>query len=144
MRFLTLSKTGVSLIVVAVVCAISCKKDNNNNTSSLTATITSGNWRITQFMEDNVDETAHFAGYAFTFGQSGNVTAVQGGNIVNGQWSAGNDDSKDKLNLDFGNDDPWEELNEDWRILERIDSKIRLQHTSGGDGSIDYLTFERN
>ncbi|MGN6438657.1 MAG: hypothetical protein ACTHMM_19095 [Agriterribacter sp.] len=146
MSVLTFSKTGIFLTAAAVICAISCKKDSddNSNTSALTATITAGNWRITQFMEDNVDETAHFSGYTFSFNQSGNVTAVRESNTVSGHWSAGNDDSKDKLNLDFGSNDPWEELNEDWRILERTNSKIRLQHTSGGDGSVDYLTFERN
>ncbi|MGN6490853.1 MAG: hypothetical protein ACTHLE_02575 [Agriterribacter sp.] len=146
MRVLTFSKTGILLIAAAVIGATSCKKDsdNNSNALALTATITSGNWRITQFMEDNVDETAHFSGYIFSFDQSGNATAVRESNTINGHWSAGNDDSKDKLNLDFGSSDPWEELNEDWRILERTNSKLRLQHTSGGDGSVDYLTFERN
>lgn len=134
------------LLAVTFVCALSCKKndDNNPNSSDVATTITSGNWRITQFLEDNVDETAHFSGYMFTFNPAGTATAVKSGNTVNGYWSAGNDDSKVKLNLEFGNNDPWEELNEDWQVLERNDTKIRLQHVSGGDGSTDFLTFERN
>ena len=40
--------------------------------------------------------------------------------------------------------DDFAELTEDWDILESTSTKLRLKHTSGGDGSVDFLTFEKN
>ena len=36
------------------------------------------------------------------------------------------------------------DLSDDWDIVERTDTKIRLQDVSGGNGGTDYLTFEKN
>ena len=38
----------------------------------------------------------------------------------------------------------FESISEDWRVLSSTASKIELKHISGGDGSIDLLTFEKN
>lgn len=35
-------------------------------------------------------------------------------------------------------------LSDDWDVLERTDTKIRLIDVSGGNGGTDYLTFEKN
>ena len=39
---------------------------------------------------------------------------------------------------------PFEEITEDWRVLSSSTTKLELKHVSGGDGSIDLLTFEKN
>ena len=41
-------------------------------------------------------------------------------------------------------DGPFEEISEDWRVISRTTTKIELKHISGGDGSTDYLTFEKD
>src|SRR5690606_32590074 len=38
---------------------------------------------------------------------------------------------------------PFDELDDDWDILEATPQIIRLKHVSGGDGSGDFLTFGR-
>jgi hypothetical protein len=48
------------------------------------------------------------------------------------------------MDLTFGaTDGPFESITDDWDVLSASSSKIELKHTSGGDGSIDYLTFEK-
>ena len=47
-----------------------------------------------------------------------------------------------KLNLDFCQQEPWDDLEDDRDVLSISDSKIDLKDVSGGDGSIDLLTFE--
>jgi hypothetical protein len=39
---------------------------------------------------------------------------------------------------------PFDELNDDWHIIEETSTKIRLQDVSGGSGGTDLLTFEKN
>ena len=123
-----------------VVCLSACKKDDNKPAdNSITL---SGNWVISHFMEGEVDETSDFTGYVFSFSNNV-VTATKSGSSVTGTYASGTDDSKKKLVLAFTSGDPLEELNEDWEVLESSSSLLKLQHVSGGDGSIDMLWFTR-
>ena len=131
---------------LALFVVSSCKKDDNSTrtTTAVSTTVSSGTWRITYYLERDVDHTADFSGYTFTFNSNGAVTAVKASNTVNGTWVAGNDDSRVKFILHFNAPDPFEEISEDWLVTERTNNKLRLEHTSGGDGHTDFLTFERN
>ena len=125
----------------------SCDKtDNSQDPSGSTATeiVKLGTWKITFFNDSGNDETSHFSGYSFTFNADGSVKAVKNTSTVTGTWNTGTDDSQNKFNLDFGSTTPFDELNEDWDILEKSALKIRLQHISGGNGGTDLLTFEKN
>ena len=35
-------------------------------------------------------------------------------------------------------------LNQDWEVTARTDTKITMQHVSGGASGTDYLTIEKN
>ena len=48
-----------------------------------------------------------------------------------------------ELNLNFGVVDPLDELAEDWDVLEVTNDIIRLKDVSGGNGDVEFLTFER-
>jgi hypothetical protein len=138
MKHLTLS---LLLIFTSTFFFASCdKKDDSPSTQSI---IQQGKWRITLFNDSGTDETYHFTGYEFTFNTNGSVVAVKNTTTVNGTWSTGNDDSKSKLILNFGTTVNFNDLNEDWQILEKNSSKIRMQHISGGNGTTDLLTFEK-
>lgn len=117
---------------------------NNNGTSEI---VVDGSWRVTLFQEDNSNQTNHFNGYSFTFNANGSLIAVNGGTIQTGTWSTNGDDSSNKLWINFPSapdDNPFEEISEDWQIISKTASKIELRHVSGGDGSVDLLTFEKN
>jgi len=134
----------ISLFILSVL--VSCKKNddqpNVNTATQVSAAVSSGSWKVTYFLDHDTDETSDFGGYAFTFAASGTVTATKGSSTVTGDWSAGNDDSKVKLVLDF-DDALFEELAEDWELIKATATHIELMHKSGGDGHIDYLTFEK-
>lgn len=107
--------------------------------------IVSGTWSISYFQEDDDNETALFNGYNFTFASNGNLTAVKNSVTIYGTWDEFLDSGQRKLQLTFTNDDDdFDELQEDWRIIEFSATVIRLKHISGGDGSSDYLTFTKN
>jgi hypothetical protein len=63
---------------------------------------------------------------------------------VPGTWSTGSDDSQKKLYLTFNSPPDFNELSDDWHILEETSTKIRLEDVSGGNGGTDLLTFEKN
>lgn len=103
--------------------------------------LTSGSWFVTYFFDDE-DETGDFAGYEFTFATDNSAQATNGTNTIGGTWNLTNSNTPD-LNLYFGEADPFDELDEDWDIIEATQDIIKLKHISGGDGSVDFLTFER-
>lgn len=126
----------------------SCKKDEPSTstitTSNVTTTVSAGTWRVTYYWDTNRNETANFSGFNFTFGASNLVSAANGILNINGTWSIANDDSKIKLILAFTTNANFIEISDDWHVIERADTKVRLQDVSGGNGGTDYLTFEKN
>ena len=123
---------------------MSCKKNADTTPSStLNSTILQGQWRISFFDDSGNIETNHFTGYAFQFHSNGTVTATNGSQTVNGVWTQGNDNSQAKLLLNFGNNVPFDDLNEDWHVLVQNANQIMLQHVSGGNGGTDNLHFEK-
>ena len=156
-----MKKINLLLAGVAVMGMMACSDDdssstnnNNGNLADVRNTVQSGTWRITSFVEEANDETNHFTGYNFTFDDNGTLTAENGSNTYNGTWSVTNDSSSDDddssnssdidFNISFPSPVNFTDLNDDWDILERTDTKIRLIDVSGGNGGTDYLTFEKN
>ncbi|MFZ1529455.1 MAG: hypothetical protein WAT19_11915 [Ferruginibacter sp.] len=79
---------------------------------------------------------------AFT---SGNVvTAVNGANTVTGSWGTSSSSSGVDMLIAFSSPLDFTDLTDDWDVIERTNSKIRLQSISGGGGGTDLLTFEKN
>lgn len=140
--------TGLSMAGIFVLG--SCSKHESKSSAQAVppkaakTTIQQTTWKVTHYDEDGTDDTRNFEGYAFSFNSNGNVVATQTGNNVQGTWSTSTDDDHDKLLLNFGNTSPFEELNEDWHILALDADVIDLQHKSGGNGSINNLTFRKN
>ena len=148
----------LNLFAVLLV-AVSCDSNDDPadtqadvNAAELQSTAQDGQWRITYYFDSDKEETSDYAGYVFTFGADGTVTATNGTMEVAGTWSVTDssssdddsfDDSDVDFNLFFATPAAFEELTDDWDILEYGSSVIRLIDVSGGDGSTDYLTFEK-
>jgi hypothetical protein len=107
----------------------------------LRAVLLNGQWAVTYFFDD-VDETAQFSGYIFTFFEDSSATALKDGIISEGGWKTYGDDGSLELELDFGVESPLDELEDDWHIIEFGEDMIRLKDISG-HGSEEFLTFER-
>lgn len=120
------------------------------NASELMSTAQTGDWTISFYYDSEQDETSNFAGYVFTFSSEGVATANNGTNAFTGSWtvttSDSSDDSEDDhihFNLNFTEAFLADEINDDWHVLEVSSNLIRLTDVSG-DGSTDFLTFEKN
>ena len=148
----------LNLFVVALL-AVSCDSNDDPadtqadvNASELQSTAQDGQWRVSYYFDSDKEETSDYAGYVFTFGADGTVTATNGTMEVTGTWSvtdssSSDDDSFDDSDVDFNlfftTPVDFEELTDDWDILEYSASRIKLIDISGGDGDTDYLTFEK-
>lgn len=126
-----------------------CDEDDDNDhndddidDSQLVSVLIDGNWAITYFFDDK-DETAEFSGFIFTFFENGTAKAKKGDIIVEGNWHSYGDDGSLELEFDFGINSPFDELQDDWDLIEFDGTIIKLKDISGGDGSLEYLTFER-
>lgn len=120
---------------------LACDASGGQVPGNFTDILTDGVWYVNYFFDDQ-DETYLFNGYQFNFYSDNTALANNGSNQVNGTWNLTSSSTPDLI-LFFGTNSPFDELDEDWDILEATPQIIRLKHVSGGDGSIDFLTFGR-
>jgi hypothetical protein len=132
----------IFMLNVASMCSSDDNSSPSTNPSTVINTVTQGTWRITYFFDTDTNETSNYSGYNFTFNSDGSVVAVGNGLSITGTWSVVNDDLD--FNLLFTSPEIFADLSDDWDVLERTDTKIRLIDVSGGNGGTDYLTFEKN
>lgn len=142
-------KKTILLLSFFSVLLSSCQNMDDNsssaiNTTTVSNTVSTGSWRVTYYWDTDHEETSSFSGYSFVFGSSNVLTATKNGTTVTGTWSTILDDSLTKLVLNFSDPADFVEISDDWHVVERTATKIRLQDVSGGNGGTDYLTFERN
>lgn len=139
------------MIGLVAVTLTACKTDDDVKVmEEIEANVTQGTWKVSEFIDSGTDETAHFTGFSFTFGDNDVLTASNGTDTYTGTWSISdsnsNDDSADDLhfNILFNLTNDFEDLNDDWEIVSQSDSRIELTDVSGGGGGTDNLTFVKN
>lgn len=133
----------LTLLAATVVYLTAC--DHAANLSpNVEQTITSGSWRVTLFIDSGNDETSDFNGYNFVFQTNGVLAAVKNNVTQTGTWSY--HQSSNKLIIDLGPKDntnkPLGELTDDWKIISRTNTEIKL--TDDNPASNEFLTFTRN
>lgn len=134
---------------MALAVLPSCNKDDDDaidvNTQNVSNTVMGGSWKVTYFIDDDNDnETSKFADYRFTFNADGTVSATRSANVKAGTWLVRRDDGRTELELDFNdNDDPLDELDEDWEVVSLTNVKITLRDLDDDGDDDEYLTFEK-
>ena len=130
--------------------------DNSAEIAAIISTAQDGTWRISSYIDSGQDETSDYNGYSFLFASNGTLTATSLTATRTGTWSVtddsnSNDDSNDDNDIDFNilfavanEDDIFDDLNDDWDVVSYTNTQIQLRDVSGGDGSVDTLTFVKN
>jgi len=136
----------IVLFLFTLFFFFSCSNDEKPGVdpTAVSQTATQGTWRISYFWDTDKDETLNFSGFNFTFSSGGVVTAVKDATTATGTWGVRVDDGVVKFDLLFTDPVDFVDLSGDWKVLERTDSRIKLEDVSGGNGGTDYLTFEKN
>lgn len=149
----------INLLVACLLIAgmTACSDDDNKsgvngNATAVANNLKSGTWRITNFTEEGNVETDNFNGFNFTFGENNVLTATNGSDTYTGTWSVSDDDSSDDdgfdsdidVDINFTAPAEFADLSDDWDVLSRTGTEIKLIDVSGGNGGTDYLTFQKN
>ncbi|MCW9037727.1 hypothetical protein, partial [Altibacter sp.] len=120
---------------------------SNSDVNELITQLTTGNWYVNLYDDDGDNETCDYVDYTFTFNTNGTATATSSSAIKNGFWSVESSSNSTLdliLNFEYDNeDDPFEDLNDDWDVLGFDATFINLQDISGGNGGTDLLNFGR-
>ena len=155
-NFKKMKFTLIIVLLFLITTASTCSNDDDNPSSSANNSIdvinivNNGTWRITYYYDTDHEETSSFSGYNFTFGAGNTLTASNGTNNYTGTWSITdsntNDDSLSDLdyNIAISSTAQFEELTDEWEIMEKSSALIKLKDVSGGNGGTDYLTFTKN
>lgn len=159
LNYLTMKKHVLKFMLACTliigVSACSSDDDNssiNNDLSGIINTAQSGTWKISSYVDSGNDETNHFTGYNFTFGNAGVLTAVNGDVTYTGTWSVTNDDDSNDdnpsgdvdFNILFTSPAEFADLSDDWHIVQITGTTISLTDVSGGNGGTDTLVFTKN
>jgi hypothetical protein len=138
-------------ILAFIFILFACKKEYDLSSSIITAApprnintmMTTGNWRIRQYWNVDHDETVLLRGYIFNFGVNKVITATKRGTTVTGSWSAGEENSKNKLVFDFTAPEIFVKISNTWEVTDMTDNTLRLQ-VSRPNGETDWLKMEKN
>lgn len=162
MNRLKISLTKWSLVFVILVFSslliISCDDDDDQGENYSSQTIQQirnnmieGSWSIVLYEDSGVNETNDYNGLVFTFNSDGNLVVQNSTQTYNGTWSVTEDDDSNTseesdldFNLAFSSPEILLEITDDWDIDSFTSTRIELSDISGGDGSTDLLTFEKN
>ena len=117
---------------------------DDGDVTEIRNTMMGGSWMIAKYIEDDENKTADFVGYDFSFLPEHKITVSENQDpLLDGAWRVlRNHDSKLKVYLNLGEDDPFGSLTDDWHFVSITNNRIELRDVSG-DGSIDMLVFER-
>jgi hypothetical protein len=137
------------LISLSFLIGISCgggkagERDNKPTKQKIESTLKEHQWKISNF-HDQKDETHHFKGYSFQFNRNGSVVASNSNTIVTGTWSTFNSGNGQlKLSVEFTLIEPFDELSDDWVIVENADDKIILNEGNTDPENADIVIFEK-
>ena len=109
----------------------------------ITDVIVEGQWIVANYNDSGENNTSDFNDYKLNFTPDGKVTATKGNNVITGEWSETVSDGVKQLVLNFGDKVPFDELNDEWDIVDVQEKRIEVKDISGGDGTIDKLVLER-
>lgn len=129
-------KKLILMPLLLAVLTTSCQNKNNvnpddkgnNNSGSVSGTVTSGTWRVSYFYDNDKEETSDYNGYSFSFNSDKTLTATRSSVITTGTWNETTDDGLPRLVINLNtSDDKLIELNDDWVIDSKTSNEIKLK-----------------
>jgi len=109
--------------------------NNGNPTGNLPlnvgSVLVSDNWRVASYFDGTTDETPRFTDFSIGFNADGtSVVVATNGTNTGGFWTA--EQGNTALDLNFGDNQPFDELNKDWKL--NFISNTRIELTEIGTG----------
>ena len=133
---------------MAILLSVACSKTENNDMtqngqSGLESQLIKNTWIVAYYEDRGKDETSDFNGYSIQFSADGSllVSTGQAKAQYKGSWmlTGNSDDSSSsggKLIMAISGNDVVRELEEDWRIIEWNETRLKLF-----DDSADHTAY---
>jgi hypothetical protein len=120
------------LVIISASFFTSCTKESIDYPSSTKQVITGSTWSIDYYYAGQ-DKTAQFNSYKFSFVGNGTVTADDGTNSFNGNWSVVTDvNRKDVLRINLS-EAHLQDLNSQWTVENPTSIGTLVMKNSGSE-----------
>lgn len=116
--------------------------DDDADDTALIAALLGGEWKISHYFT-GTDETALFADFVITFHNDSTTLSSDGVSSINGEWETNGDDGTLELELELGEEPPFDTMPEPWDVLESSSSVIELKNVDTEGGSKTTMVLER-
>lgn len=132
-------KFYVSIIMVSIMLSsFSCTSDSDVAPDAF-------GWKVSKYIHDNDVKTSDYSGYLFDFQSNGILVAKKDNTSYTGTWKEVTDSSRPKFIISYGTPSDLAEISEDWLIVSKTNTSIKLTNTSGNAANIgiDILEFSK-
>jgi hypothetical protein len=105
-----------------------------------------GYWKISSlYVQEKFssDDTYKFKGWSFRFNSDGSVIATDNNKKVLGKWVTKMDGNKEYMVVNFGGEEPFVELNNQWYVAKKTPQYKLLQDNDNSDGRTADLLLEK-
>lgn len=122
-------KRIVFTVAVILFALVSCKKDSNapgsiNDTAGLIA----NNWKVSSFINQDLDETKNLEGYTFLFDDNGGLIITKGAEKFVGTWSlVESSNFKFEIQVSVSGNRFMDDIDDNWFITRITGSEMQLQ-----------------
>lgn len=124
---------------------VGCKKDNPASVINPPDNYMVGSWRISSFVDGNVNQTSHFSDYTFICDAYGNMSICMNGDTIYCNWQWG-DDTHSMCNFDImgcnNNSYLWD-LNYNWNITGHDDMNCYFANDDSHGDCNDMMNHSR-
>ncbi|MUP45614.1 hypothetical protein E0K83_07620 [Gramella sp. BOM4] len=145
------------LVLVCLSILVSCDKDNDDldkpvlEARELNKIIMEGEWRVSEYEIDGIDETARFEDYLFLFETSNNLSANSSLENIQGSWrvnidSGGEFDSyKDvDFHIFFEPSEKLADLSHNYNVVSATNDLVKLELEGPENGTSLLVSFSKN
>jgi hypothetical protein len=146
-------KATILFSVLAILIASCSKNDSTSDPVADLATrksqVTSGDWKVSLYSEQGIDESSDFSAYRFQFNNDGTLVALSADITLNGSWllaqgsnsvdDNGNNSADDKLNkftISVTGNKLMDKLSHKWLTDKITDSEIWLRDDNAASNEI--------
>lgn len=136
-----MKKLVILPFLFASLLMISCSKSNTTDPATelvaKSAMVSSGDWKVTLYLDSGKDETNDFSAFNFSFSPDGTLVASNGINTYSGTWSLlkstassddnpSTDDKNNRMTISISGDKLMDKVSKKWVTEKVTETELRL------------------
>ncbi|WP_026934290.1 hypothetical protein [Christiangramia echinicola] len=152
-----MKRLKIVLVVLMVSLVLACDKDRDDidlsqaEANELNLIAQQGEWKISNFTLNNVQNTADYTDYVFLFDDANTLSAISTIDEVSGTWRVSNDSGDEfdpyddvDFHIFFSSTGKLGELANNYDVIAATNNEIKLNLGENANGTTALLIFSRN